>query len=38
MPFVAQCFSAVISKQDINLVLMEKKRRQNEGEAFSQIR
>jgi len=38
MPFIVPFFSAVLSKQSIHVVLMEKERRQNEDEAFSQIR
>jgi len=38
MPLIVPFFNAVVSKQGIYLVLMEKERRQNEGEVFSQIR
>jgi hypothetical protein len=34
MSFIAPFFSVVVSKQGIHLGLMEKERRQKEGEAF----
>jgi hypothetical protein len=38
MTFTAPFFSAVVRKHGTHLVLMEKERRQNEGETFSQIK